>query len=278
MISFDFEYYRPTSAPEAVELFKEVESQNKNPIYYAGGTEIICMSRTNEINTKAVIDIKEIPECGVVEVRDNKIIIGAAATLTKICEANIFPLLSSVLRNTADHTSRNKITIGGNICGKIPYREGVLPFLICDSQIEICGPKGRRLENINDVFNESLKLEKGEFLTWILTDKEYTTVPFEALKKTKQERVDYPLISIAAIKKGNEVRAAFSGVCAYPFREKKVEAILNDSLSGKSQINSLVSLLPGPILSDIQGSAEYREYVLKNILQDIVARMGEYNV
>lgn len=275
MISFDFEYYRPTSVDEAVQLFKHLDFQNKNPIYYSGGTEIICMARMNHVSAGAVIDIKDIPECNVFERKNNKIVIGAATTLTKICEANIFPLLSRILRNSADHTSRNKITIGGNLCSRIPYREGILPFLICDSQIELVGINGKRNVAINDVFGESLRLEKGEILTQILTDTEYINLPFEAVKRTKQERVDYPLVSMAAIKKDNEIRIAISGVCAYPFRSKEIEASFKNNVLGEALMNKLLSFLPAPILSDIQGSAEYREYVLKNTLQEVLERMGE---
>jgi CO/xanthine dehydrogenase FAD-binding subunit len=274
MISFDFEYYRPTGIDEAVQLFKKLDSENKSPVYYGGGTEIICMSRVNHMWTKAVIDIKEIAECNVLEVRDNKIIIGAAVTLTKICESNIFPLLSRILRSSADHTSRNKITMGGNICSKIPYREGVLPFLICDSVVEVAGLNGRRVLDINDLFNERLKLEKGDILIRIVTEKEYVDLPFEAVKRTKQERVDYPLISIAAVMKNNQIRTAFSGVCAYPFRSKEIEAGLNNEALGDKKMDMFMSLIPGSILSDIQGSAEYREFVLRNTLCDILERMG----
>jgi CO/xanthine dehydrogenase FAD-binding subunit len=79
---------------------------------------------------------------------------------------------------------------------------------------------------------------------------------------------------VAAIKKDNEIRIAFSGVCAYPFRSKEIEAYLKDNASGETLMNELLSFLPAPILSDIQGSAEYREYILKNTLQEVLERMG----
>jgi xanthine dehydrogenase molybdenum-binding subunit len=201
-------------------------------------------------------------------------VIGAAVTMTRICESNVFPLLSRIIRNSSDHTSRNKITIGGNICGRIPYRESVLPFMLCDGRVEIAGPKGIRLADINSAFNECLILEKGEFLIRILTDKKYTELPFEAVKRTRQERVDYPLVSVAAVKKDNQIRAAFSGVCAFSFRSKLIEEYLSNSVFDENQMSALESLLPGPILSNLQGSSDYRKYVLGNILSDIIEKMG----
>ena len=54
----------------------------------------------------------------------------------------------------ADHTARGKITLGGNICAQIFYREAVLPFLLADSEVIIAGPKGMKVAAINQVFDE----------------------------------------------------------------------------------------------------------------------------
>jgi len=144
MIPFDFEYYKPTSAREAVSLFNTLNSQGKKPVYYGGGTEIISFSRLYQLYPKAVIDIKGIPECNVLEFQNDHLIIGAAVTLTQIQESNFYPLLSWCGGRVADHTIRNKITLGGNICAKIPYRESILAFLVSDCEVVIEGVNGAR--------------------------------------------------------------------------------------------------------------------------------------
>lgn len=275
MISFDFEYYRPNSIDEAVYIFNVLDSQDKSPIYYAGGTEFISMARENKIFTGAVIDIKEIPECNVLENKHNEIVIGSAVTLSKISEDKIFPMLCKVIRRTADHTSRDKITLGGNICGKIQYREAALPFLICDSKVLIAGPGCMRTAGINDIFIEEIKLGKGEFLVQIITDKEYAEVPFEAVRRTKQEKVDYPLVSLLLMRKDNSIRAAFSGICGFPFRSSEIEEYINKSTEQlENKINNVILKLPKPIVNDIRGSAEYREFILRYTLSEALQRIG----
>lgn len=275
MISFDFEYYRPTSIDEAVKLFFELDSQGKSPIYYAGGTEIITMARLNNIFTNAVIDIKEIPECNLLQVKKDKIIVGSAVTLNKISETNLFPFLSAVIRRAADHTSRNKITLGGNICGNLPYRETVLPFLLSDSDVLIAKRKGIKTVPINSIFNGELRLEKGEFLTRIVTDKNYASLPFEYVKRTKEEKIDYPLVSLACLKKDDRIRIAFSGLCPSPFRSSKVEEVINDNnISVEDKLERIIPHLPGPIMNNLQGSAEYRKFVTGNILVDVLKKIG----
>lgn len=128
MISFDFEYYKPDTIEEAVKIFQDLDSQGKEPLYYSGGTEIITLGRLNQLFTKAVIDLKGIPECNGLEMKNNQLILGSALTLTKIVETNPFPLLTKSAGRIADHTTRGKITLGGNICGSFIYREAVLLF------------------------------------------------------------------------------------------------------------------------------------------------------
>ena len=275
MISFDFEYYRPSTIEEAVAAYLMLDSQGKKTFYYGGGTEIITLARINQLYTEAVIDIKEIPECRMLEFVDNELVIGAGVTLSKIRESNMFPLLSQVIRRASDHTSRNKITLGGSICSSIPYREASLPFLLSDSQVVTAGPQGLRYIKLMDIYNKCIQLGKGEFIIQLKTDKSYLPLPYISIKKTRQDKVDYPLLSIAALMKDNLIRAAFSGLCAFPFRSTVIEAELNKSkLSIPDRIDSILSKLPDIIITDIRGSAEYREFVFRNAMYDLINQIG----
>ncbi len=271
MIPFDFEYYKPSSMMEAVDTFRLLNTQGKAPLYFSGGTEIITMARRSHIFTKAVIDIKGIPECSTFNVQNEKLVIGASITLTQLEESKIFPLLGRAARKVADHTVRNKLTVGGNICGKITFREAVLPFLLSDSTAVLAGQIGIRNVPINQVFNKTLNLEKGEFLVQLVTDIGYSQFPFMSIKKTKQEKSAYPLISIDSLRKDGQIRFAFSGVCPFPFRSSTIEQVLNDkNIPLELRINKALSILPAPINNNIEASAEYREFVLKNTLSDTI--------
>jgi CO/xanthine dehydrogenase FAD-binding subunit len=274
MIAFDFEYYRPDSLSEAVKLYVELRRNGKQPLYYSGGTEIITMARRNDIYTKAVIDIKGIPECNIYEIRDNQLVTGAGVTLTHASENKVIPVLSKTANFAADHTARNKITVGGNICGKIIYKEVVLGHLIADSNVIIYGEKGRRTVPINQAFNQRLQLEDGELLVQLTTDMSYSELPCICVKKTRQGKIGYPLISTAAIKKDGNIRMAFSGVCSFPFRSARMEEAINNlALPREQRIEEAVNSLPAPIFGSIQGSSEYKRFVLRNLLDDILTSL-----
>ncbi|MED1739462.1 FAD binding domain-containing protein [Bacillus swezeyi] len=274
MIPFDFEYYRPASAKEAAQLFQRLDGEGKQPAYVSGDTEHLALGRFNRMNTKAVIDIKEVPECRVFKSGKKHLTIGAALTLTEISESVDFPLLCSAARGVADHAARKRITLGGNICGEVFYREAVLPFLLTDSQVMTLDAKGVNLYLIHDVFNKQLQLNDGEMLLLLLTEKRYLNLPFANIKVRRHWAKGYPLVTIAAIKIDDHVRAAFSGVCPFPFRSSMIEEILNDQqLTIDEKVQQAIRHLPEPILDDDHCSADYLKFVVKHTLIDVLGML-----
>ncbi|MBP1915809.1 CO/xanthine dehydrogenase FAD-binding subunit [Lederbergia galactosidilyticus] len=275
MISYDFAYYESASIAEATSLFVDLDQQGKSPLFFSGGTEIITLGRLNLVKTGAVIDIKGILECNMMELNEDTLIIGAAKTLTDIEEMNLFPLLSKTVREIADRTARNKITVGGNICGQIFYREAVLPFLLADSQMVIAGSQGITTVPIGEVFNEQLLLNRGEFLVQIKTNRRYIEMPFISVKRRRQWNTGYPLITVAVLKVEEKLRVAISGLTHFPFRASQIEDFLNRvELTYEERIELALSRLDVPVLDDTEGSSGYRLFVLKNTLYDILRELG----
>ncbi|MBO7747323.1 FAD binding domain-containing protein [Paenibacillus sp. MWE-103] len=274
MIAYDFEYFRPASVGEAVRLYRQAEARGQSPLYYAGGSEIISMARLEQLRTGAVIDIKAIPDCCVMEFRGDRLVIGAAVPLIAVEEHPLFPLLADTTRDVADHTNRNRITVGGNLCGKFYYREVLLPFLLVDGEAVLAGPGGTRTVPVADILNGEPRLAPGELLVQVISDRRYFGLPYVTVKKTKMERIDYPVVRIAALKTGEGIRIAFSGVSDIPFRSARLEAILNDaSLPMEDRIDRAIAEWPAPILSDILASGAYRTFVLRNTLRDTMAEL-----
>ncbi|MZK51099.1 FAD binding domain-containing protein [Clostridium beijerinckii] len=277
MIPFDFEYYKPETADEAVLLYADLSTKGKKPLYYGGGTEIISMSRAYNIDTEAVIDIKGITECNVMELKDNKLTIGSAVTLTQIAEANLFPLLSLAVKRIADHTVQGKITLGGNIAATIIYRESVLPLLLSDSTIVIAYSGGRKEVSFKEIFDKRIGLNKGELIVSVAIDEKFLNLPYLHVKRTKNDKIDYPLITIAALKNDDYINIAFSGVCDYPFRSSEIEEYLNDeSMSNDDKIDKVIDSIPGQILSDLLGSSDFRKFMLKKMLLEIIEKDWRY--
>ncbi|WHY79649.1 FAD binding domain-containing protein [Neobacillus sp. WH10] len=279
MLPFDFDYYRPETLNEAVDLFQFLDQQGKQPMFFSGGTELITLGRINLAYTEAVIDIKDIAESKIMQVSGDQVLLGSTLSLTKIEEANLFPLLTKTASEVADHTARGKITLGGNICARIFYREAVLPFLLADSQVLLIGPNGKKIIPINDIFQGQLGLEKGEFLVQIATENRFIRAPFFSVKRRQQWDTGYPLITIAALKVNQQIRVGISGLCPFPFRSTEVEGALNNiGQSAEARVAGAIAVLPQPILDDVEGSAEYRLFVLRNLFFDLLAALDRVQV
>ncbi len=276
MIDFDFEYYKPETVDEAVELFRDLDSKGKKPIYYGGGTEFISMARMNNVYSEAVIDIKGIPECNTIKLNKDELIIGAGVTLTEIAESNSYPLLSLVAKRIADHTIQGKITIGGNMAGTIIYKETILPLMISDAVITIAGINGKKDVNIGDFFNKEVKLGRGELIVKTTIKNEYLELPSIHVKRTKNDKIDYPLITIVAHVYKGKLNIAFSGLCKFPFRYSKMEKVLNDdSKSIDEKISSAIQNIPGTIQTDLGGSAGFRKFTLEKMLHQVLEEFQE---
>lgn len=276
MIPFDFEYYRPETIDECTKLYSHLKSQGNKVMYYSGGTEIISMARTNNVYADAIIDLKGISECNVHELKDGKLIIGSTVTLTQIAETNLFPLLSSTVQRIADHTIQGKITLGGNLAGSIIYREAVLPLLVSNSKITIVSSGEKKQFILKDAFNKRIKLADGEFILNITIDSHFLSLPYWHAKRTKSDKIDYPLITIAALKDNDRINIAFSGVCNYPFRSTVIENYLNNStLHINTKVNNAVDNIPGSILNDLSGSADFRKFILQKMLTEVISKLEE---
>jgi len=271
MIPFDFEYYQPNSIKEALEAFTLLDAQGKNPVYYGGGSELISMARLRNRTFGAIIDLKAIPECRVLGEENGSLHLGSCLTLSEITEFGQFPLMEKSAGRVADHTMQCKITLGGNIAGTIIYRESVLPLLLTDSMLTIASPGGSKEYPTREIFREKVNLPQGGFIVKASIPKIFLQLPYFHIKKTASEKIDYPLITIAGLKKKGRIRIAFSGLKSFPFRDEQVEEILNDSkIDFTIRAQKAAEYLSSGIMSDLWGSSGYRKFVLANSLEKIM--------
>lgn len=156
------------------------------------------------------------------------------------------------------------------ISGTIIYKETVPPLLLSDAEVTLLGPEGKRTVPFSDVFDGRIHLLPSELLVSAQIPKWALSAQHFHIKLTAQEKIDYPLVSIAALIKDNFLRIAFSGVCSFPFRSQQIEIVLNNkSLSISERAERAASLIPEEY-SDRAGSAEYRRFVFKNAIEELL--------
>ncbi len=65
-------------------------------------------------------------------------------------------------------------------------------------------------------------------------------VSWVIIKKTQSEKIDYPLLTVCALKHDGKIRIAISGLGGYPFRSYTAENIINDNtLTNEDKANQI---------------------------------------
>ncbi len=275
MIPFDFKFIRPNSVEEAVEAFEEAKEEDLNPMFYSGGTEITTFSRKKKIKTGAVIDIKSIPGTMELKEKDKNLIFGAGLPLNQIIDSEMFPLLSKAAKGIADRTTRNKLSLGGNIAGQLPYRETVLPLLLSDAKTKIGGPNGVREAPLKDVFSRMLSLEEGEFLIQLKVPKVYSEKPHYYERKEKSSEIDYPIASGCFLKSEGKIKMSIGGSFLVPVREEKPEKVLNDpDIPLDEKPEEVVQGFTARFRDDQRASDDYRKMLTQNIIKEALKNLG----
>jgi len=261
MIPFDFSYARPETIEEALALWHECSARGEKPIYYAGGTEVITLCREMKIKPDLVIDIKAIAACNVFE-QASTITYGAALSLNAIAEQSVSGLVSRCFSTIGDQTVRNRITLGGNIMGHLPFREALLPFLILGGKARVAGEKGVK-EIPLFPYNKRISLDPGEFVTSFSLDPEKINRPFEYIRKQKDSPVDYPILTACFSGRPGKIAMAVTGAFSCPVRDKKIENLLNQTnLRIKERSEKAVQGMSSMFKTDFRASAEYRRHLL----------------
>lgn len=147
----------------------------------------------------------------------------------------------------------------------------MLPLLLTNCKVLVYDGDSEIEKNIKEIFNKRILLKDNEFITKFVIDTKYIDAPYCHIKKTKSDKIDYPVLTTAALIENNSLRIAFSGLFSFPFRIKQIEDILNDSyLNRKDKLNKVIQNLPDSPMDNIDGSKTYREFVFKNTVNKIL--------
>lgn len=274
MIATDFAYLRPDTLAEISEAIAYARRGAGQFLFYGGGSEIISMARLGSIAPAYVIDIKAVPEARALALNNGVLTLGAALTLAEIAESDLFPLMSATVARIADHTNQCRITLGGNIAGTIAYREAVLPLLLADARVNtLKGGKLARAE-LARAFDKRVMRAPDEAVISFEVDEKYLSMPYAHAKRTRGEKIDYPLVTLAALKAPEGLRFALSGVLGYPFRLARLERIFSDACqSAGARAEAIIRNLPEPPVSDILAQSDFRAFQAKRALADAINRL-----
>ena len=271
-ITCEFEYHKPKSLPEAIEILSR---NGKNASVLAGGTDLLVWMKEGLRAPSAVVDVKGIRELHNLETSDGGLLVGACVTFTELLESAVvrgrLPLLWECARTVASVGVRNRATLAGNICSAVPCLDSAPALLAYEASVLVEGPEAQRQIPVARWFlgAKQTAIRAGEMVSGVripLPDRKNGTC-YVKLGRYRGEDLAQVGVGVLALE-GDEYRVAFCAVGPVPARALKIEALLNGHPLTAKAVRAAQDLLPEEIrpITDIRGSKEYRMHMARIML------------
>lgn len=262
------------------ELFSLLEGDNYN--FLAGGTDLFVKIKKGLLSPEVVIDLTEVITGPKFEDNRDKIKIKATATHSDLAESSLIngelPVLARSAGAVGATQLRNMGTIGGNICNASPSADTLIALYLLNAEVNLVNQDGRRSMPIRDFIAGpgETELMSGEYLESITVPKLSGEFRHFFKKVGRRNALEISVCSMGyLLREANgvieELRLAFGAVAPTITRPTSVEEALQKEKISEEAISKAKELLRDEIspISDIRGSAEYREAVALRSLEEI---------
>ncbi|TWO72416.1 xanthine dehydrogenase small subunit [Caenimonas sedimenti] len=225
-----------------------------------------------------VLDVTQVEELRRVEVYENHVAIGAAATLAEAYGALVAdrPQLKTFADRFAGLPVRNSGTLGGNVANGSPIGDSMPLLIALGAHVVLMSTRGHRQMPLEDFYTGYRKnvLADDEVVAWIQVPR---PVPGEFLRAYKiSKRFDDDISAVCLVVNlrldGDAVVQAgvgAGGVAATPVRATQAEAALRAQPWTAQAAQAAAQALRTQFqpISDMRASAAYRAEVLGNLMQ-----------
>jgi CO/xanthine dehydrogenase FAD-binding subunit len=148
-------YFYSTSIEDALKALQESSNSAK---LLAGGTDLLLdLQQGRHAPVDTLVDITNIPELNVLEIREQNIFIGAAVPHRIIASS---PIIKEHAQALAEASSliggpqvRNVATLGGNVAHALPAADGTIALMALDAWVEVASLENRRRIPLADLFH-----------------------------------------------------------------------------------------------------------------------------
>jgi CO/xanthine dehydrogenase FAD-binding subunit len=263
-----FEYYRPESLGEALQLLSEYRETGR-PL--AGGQSLVPMMNFRLARPAQLIDINGLRELDFLKVENGDLRIGAMTRQRELersaAVASGWPLLQEATRHIGHVHIRNRGTVGGSIAHAYPSAELPLVMVALGASFVLRSVNGERIIPAKDFILGAMTtvLEPAELLVEIRVPRLASQAGW-GFQEVSRRHGDFALTAVAAVVtleadgSMDEVGLVFAGAQPHLWNEaailkgQKPEA----AIFAESARKAAAELDPD---SDIHASAEYRREV-----------------
>jgi len=197
-----FQYHRPTSPGEAVELAADLEEAE----FMAGNQSLGIVMANRLASPEHLIDLNAVDELDFVDVADDAVRVGALTTHRDLERsetlAEHLPMFPQAAAQIAGPSVRNRGTVGGSIGEADPAGNYPTALVALDGTITLRSTEGTRTTDARDFFIAYMftDMAPGELIESVAVPRDpfppdRTGMAFEELKRAAQT---WPTLSAAA--------------------------------------------------------------------------------
>jgi carbon-monoxide dehydrogenase medium subunit len=266
----------PTSVQDASALLARYGETAR---LYAGGTELLLVMKEGLLHYERLINLKTIVALSGIALEGDTLRIGATTThrqLEQAPEVRLrFPALAQLEAHVANVRVRGTGTLGGNLCFAEPHADPGTLLQVYDASVKLTRQESARTLSVEAFLLGAFEvaLEADEILTDILIPglPAHTAAAYRKFGLLERPSVGVAVAVTAQPEGIQDVRIAVGCVGPTPRRMREAEALLRSQ-----EIDAVRARLPAAgelagraadAISDLHGSAEYKEYLVGVLLQ-----------
>ena len=283
--SSEQQFYRPTRLQDVLVLLQ----QHPKARLIAGATDLGLELSHHRQPFPVLISLEAVAELQGLEQTAEYVEIGAAVPLSQIQRQlqGVFPSLDEMLHWFAACQIRNRATIGGNIGTASPIGDLPPVLLALDAEVCLASLAGERSLPLINFFKGYRKtdLQPGEVIRAVKIPKALAVGASRRLSQSykigKRGTDDISIVAAAfAVDLDQhdrivQARLAYGGVAATPVRAIAIEAMLVGQPWTMATIQQVKPALKDTFtpLSDLRGSAAYRQMLVANLWEKFFVEM-----
>ncbi|MGC8856638.1 MAG: FAD binding domain-containing protein [Anaerolineae bacterium] len=276
-------FLRPTHLQEALQML----STAPRPVApLAGGTDLLLdLQQGRHPPLQTLLDVTGIRELQALEVRGDRLFIGAAVPLNRITRDPQVGAHAQALVEAGNLIAgpqvRNVATLGGNVAHALPAADGTIALLALGAEAEVASLNTTRRLPLSELFQGPGKsaLRQGEELLvgfYLPLQKKGQASCFKRIMRP--QGVALPILNCAIWltrhgERVEEIRIAVGPAAAIPFRARQAEsALCGHPLSEETFTRSLQALLAEVQFrsSPQRASAEYRRHLIRLLYREVL--------
>lgn len=271
-----FEYYRPTTLEEALELLERFRGE---AAVLAGGQSLVPMMSTRLALPPVLVDINRIASLSGIRRENGGFVIGALTRHRAVEQSPELregqPVLPEAVANIGHVTIRNRGTIGGSLAHADPSAELSTAGLVVGMEVVARSTRGDRRIPLDELFigSFSTSIREGELLTEVRVParRPKQGAAFLELARTHGNFAVAAVGASVELSDGilTAVRVALGGVGPTAVRARQAEEILTGREPGRAAFEEAAEMIDASIspLDDVQATAAYRRQVAKVLVR-----------